>query len=329
MTPEVLIFITAGVSLLVALLAGPIFIPFLKKLKFGQEIREDGPKWHKSKAGTPTMGGFIFILASAAATLISLVNVKNFTSALIPLFTALCFGFVGFIDDYIKVVKKRNLGLRKLPKFLLQAACAIALVVSLEVAGVLDTSLYIPFFDVRLELGIFYHAIAVVAVVAIVNAVNFTDGLDGLASSVSIPPLVILTMLGLLLGLDGASMFSAALVAALIGFLFFNFHPAKVFMGDTGSLFLGGAIAALCLVYNMLLLILFIGIVYVIEMGSVILQVSYFKATKGKRIFKMTPIHHHFELCGWSEVKIVFVFAAVSVLFSVLGYLGFMNFLAV
>ncbi len=329
MTVEVLLIITAAVSLLLALLSGPIFIPFLKKLKFGQSIREDGPKWHQGKSGTPTMGGFIFILATLVATTISLVNVKAFTSALIPLLGALLFGAVGFIDDYIKVVKKRNLGLKKMPKFLLQAACAMAIVLSLDLAGFIDTALYIPFFNVRWELGIFYHCIAVVAIIAIVNAVNFADGLDGLATSVSIPPLAILMVLGVTLGLDGSAAFAAALIAGLVAFLFFNFHPAKVFMGDTGSLFIGGAIATLCVTYNMLLLFIIIGIIFVVEMASVVLQIGYFKITHGKRLFKMAPIHHHFELCGWSEVKIVFVFAIISAIFSAIGYISVSGFSAI
>ncbi len=329
METVILIIITAVTAFLLALLTGPIAIPFLKKIKFGQSIREDGPTWHQGKSGTPTMGGFIFILGTLVATVIALVNVKAFTSALIPLLTALGFGFVGFVDDYIKVVKKRNLGLKKMPKFLMQGAFALTLVISLDIAGYIDTALYIPFINITWELGVFYHVLAVVAVIAIVNAVNFTDGIDGLATSVAIPCLITLVALGFMIGLDGAVMFGVALTASLVAFLIFNFNPAKVFMGDTGSLFIGGAIAALCVTYNMLLVFFFVGIVFCIEMLSVVLQIGYFRLTHGKRLFKMAPIHHHFELCGWNEVKIVFVAAAVTIFFSALGFFGFSEFLIV
>lgn len=307
--------ITFGIALLVSVLVGPILIPFLHKLKFGQEIREEGPSWHKKKSGTPTMGGFIFIAGVLVATLL----MARDTSTLIVLLCAVGFGLIGFIDDFIKVILKRNLGLTALQKLALQIALAVAFVITLNALGLLHTDIILPFIKEPVNLGWFYVAFAVFIMVGFVNAVNLTDGLDGLATSVTAVVSLFFAAVSLLVGNNSLAVFLVALTGGCLGFLIFNHYPAKVFMGDTGSLFLGGAVSAAAIVLKMPLILVIVGIIYVVEALSVMLQVASFKLT-GKRIFKMSPIHHHFEMCGWREVKIVSVFCAVTVVFCVIGY---------
>ena len=290
-----------------ALLGGKVILPALRRLKAGQEIREIGPKWHATKAGTPTMGGLMFIAGIAIAILVAgwpNMMAGDFSHIYVFLFAAV-FGCIGFLDDYEKVKKHQNLGLTALQKFLLQLAAAIVFLMLMRYEGLVSPNLYIPFITV--------------------NAVNLTDGLDGLATSVTIPVALFFVSVATWWSYTQLGVFAAALLGGLLAFLLFNAHPAKVFMGDTGSLFLGGAVAGMAFAFDMPLVLVLVGIVYIVETLSDILQVAYFKLTHGKRIFKMAPIHHHFEMCGWSEVKIVTVFTAVSVLFCALALFGVME----
>ncbi len=302
----------------------PLFIPLLRKIKFSQSIREEGPKWHEVKNGTPTMGGIVFAVAISAVTLIfawpELSEGKM--RALISVLCALSFGLIGFLDDYIKVVKKRNLGLRAYQKFSLQLLAALVYLFTLYRMGYITTAVYLPFINVSVDFGPFYYLFAVFVIVGTVNSVNLTDGLDGLATSVTVPIAIFFGVIAIRLGALDNAVFAAATVGALVGFLLYNFPPAKVFMGDTGSLFLGGAVCAMAFAFNMPVILVIVGFVYVMETISDILQVAYFKLTKGKRLFKMAPLHHHFEMSGWSEVKIVYVFSAVTVLLCILAFVG-------
>lgn len=307
--------ITFGIALTVSILIGPVLIPFLHRLKFGQEIREEGPSWHKKKSGTPTMGGIIFI----AAVCVSVLVCARSAVSVSVLLCALGFGLIGFFDDFIKVVMKRNLGLTAWQKLALQIAVAVAFVVTLRALGDLQTDIVIPFTGSTFNLGWFYTVFAVFVMVGFVNAVNLTDGLDGLAASVTAAVSLFFAVLSLLIDKNSVAGFMIALAGGCLGFLVFNRYPAKVFMGDTGSLFLGGAVCAAALVLKMPLILVIAGIIYVVEALSVILQVLSFKLT-GRRIFKMSPIHHHFEMCGWREVKVVSVFCAVTIVFCVIGY---------
>ena len=308
-------------------LAGPVFIPWLRKLKFGQEIREEGPAWHQKKSGTPTMGGLMFVLGiTLAVAVVYLIGVFAGNSdgssykALLVLAVAIGFGAVGFVDDFIKVVKKRNLGLRALPKFLLQILITVLYLAALMIAGDLSPEIAIPFLGISLSMPLWLYFIFVIFVVTgTVNAVNLTDGIDGLASSVTIPVVILFAICGWRMGESGVFAFGFAVAGGLLGFLLFNKFPAKVFMGDTGSLFLGGAVVAMAVALQMHLYLIIAGFIYFAETLSVILQVASFKLT-GKRIFKMTPIHHHFEMCKWNEVKIVTVFTSVTVLLCIVSY---------
>ena len=301
-------FAAALAAFAVSAVSGKFLIPFLRKIKFGQTIKDIGPVWHKNKQGTPNMGGFMFIIGSAAGILIgyliyragggaplgSVGGVKLFGG----LGLALGCGFIGFLDDYIKDVKKQNLGLRAKQKLALQLVVAVAYLAAVYLAGDTSTVVIFPFIG-QLDLGIFYYILAVLFILFISNAVNLTDGIDGLAGSVTfVVCLAALVMAGLLQQ-NGMGLYSAALAGGILGFLIYNFYPAKVFMGDTGSMFLGGSVLALGFGLNLPVLIAVFGIIYVIEALSVILQVISFQTT-GKRIFKMSPIHHHFEMCGWS-----------------------------
>ena len=318
------LLITGGFPLLVAFaitaLAGPVFIPWLKKLKFGQEIREEGPAWHQKKSGTPTMGGLMFILGIAIAvvssyfiTALSGGSTVNDAKAIIVLLASVGFGAIGFADDFIKVVKKRNLGFRALPKFTLQILLTVMFLVSLMMLGQLSPKIIIPFFDITLNMPLWlYFLFAIFVMTGTVNAVNLTDGLDGLATSVTIPVILFFAISAYGQGEMGIFSFGFAAVGGLLGFLIYNKFPAKVFMGDTGSLFLGGAVVVSAIALKMHLYLVIAGFIYFAEALSVILQVASFKIT-GKRIFKMSPIHHHFEMCGWREVKIVLVFTAVTI----------------
>lgn len=307
---------------------GRFMVPFLHKLKFGQTIREVGPSWHKNKQGTPTMGGLMFIIGGLAAAVVciaflwmhggaetQLMVVRVVAGALM----AVGFGLVGFMDDYISIKKHRNLGLTEIQKLVLQFIIAAAYLVSVTMAGG-TTETFLPFIG-TVDLGVFYYFIAAVLIVGMVNAVNFTDGLDGLNSSVTLVVCLTFSVIAMMLSMKGLSLLAAAVAGSLIGFLFWNANPAKVFMGDTGSLYLGGLVCALAFGINMPILLLLVGIIYIVEILSVVLQVSYFKLTHGKRIFKMSPIHHHFELCGWKENKVCFVFSGVTLIAGVLAVL--------
>ena len=301
-------------AFIVCALIGPILIPYLHKLKFGQSIRECGPASHMKKSGTPTMGGLMMLAALVLALLWG-----SFTPhIIIALVLTLGHALIGFLDDYIKVVMKRNLGLTAKQKFLLQFILAGAYVYFAE-THLQNTSLWIPLVNMNLDFGWAYYALAFILLVGTTNAVNLTDGLDGLVSFVSIPVTLAFAFIAFMQGMLDVSGFALGLTGACLGFLLFNRHPAQVFMGDTGSLALGGGIAALALLTHTELLLVIIGGVYVAEAMSVIIQVTYFRLTGGKRIFRMSPLHHHYELGGWNEVKVVRVFTFVSFLLSAVG----------
>lgn len=319
--------VTLLFSFVVAAASGRFVIPALRELHVGQSIREIGPTWHNTKQGTPVMGGIMFIFSCLLCVAMAGESIMegDYTYPAVFLF-ALAFGIIGFIDDYIKVKKKRNLGLTELQKLLLQLAAAALYLLVMRRMGHFSTQLYVPFFNVSVTIPwIVYLALSIFIIVGAVNAVNLTDGIDGLCTSVTIPVMLFYAVIAWQWGRTGTSQFAAAVAGGLLGFLIYNFHPAKVFMGDTGSLFLGGAVCGLAYALDMPLILIFVGIVYIIETLSDIIQVTYFKLTHGKRIFKMAPLHHHFEKCGWSEVKIVAVFTLITVIFCILAYLGVMN----
>ena len=311
-----------------ALLGWQVILPALRRLKAGQEIREVGPRWHSTKAGTPTMGGLMFIVGTAISILLMgwpRMAAGDLTHIYVFLF-ALVFGVIGFLDDYEKVKRHQNLGLTAIQKFLLQLAAAILFLMLMRWEGLLSPHLYVPFFNFSIALSWpLYMVFAAFVIVGCVNAVNITDGLDGLSTSVSIPVALFFVSAATWWGYTQLGIFAAALLGGLLAFLLFNAHPAKVFMGDTGSLFLGGAVAGMAFAFDMPLILLLVGVIYIVETLSDIIQVGYFKLSHGKRIFKMAPIHHHFEMCGWSEIKIVTVFTAVSTLFCALALFGVMN----
>ena len=301
---------------------GYFLIPMLRALKAGQSIREVGPSWHNSKSGTPLMGGLMFIFAAILCLVGNLPVMQDYT-AFYVLALSLCFGLIGFLDDFCKVKFKRNLGLTALQKAMLQMAVSALYVYLLYREGTLTCDIYVPFFNVTFYVHpLVYIFFAMFVMVGCDNAVNLTDGVDGLSSSVTIPVMIFFAAAALALGKADLAVLPAALTGGLIAYLFYNWHPAKVFMGDTGSLFLGGVVCGLAFALDMPLVLILVGFVYIIETLSVILQVGYFKLTHGKRIFKMTPIHHHFEMCGWKEEKIVFVFAGVSAVMCILAWFG-------
>lgn len=314
------VFMPVIISFLISVVFCPILIPFLRKLKFGQTEREEGPQSHLKKNGTPTMGGLV-ILASILLT--SLIYISKFTEILPVLFMTLGFGLIGFLDDYIKVVKKRSLGLTPLQKMALQfIVTGVFIYYYFKIAG-LDTSIKIPFvsgdgFVMPTWLFIIFVFIVVLGTV---NGVNFTDGLDGLASGVTVIVATFFTIAALSLN-PSMTPITGAVVGSLLGFLLFNTYPARVFMGDTGSLALGGFVSSIALMLHMPLFIVIIGLIYLVEVLSVILQVGYFKLTHGKRIFKMAPIHHHFELCGYSETQVVAAFSIVTALLCLVGIMA-------
>lgn len=308
------------ISFLVSVIFCPILIPFLRKLKFGQTVRDEGPESHLKKNGTPTMGGLV-ILASILIT--SLVYVGKYTDIIPVLFMTLGFGLIGFFDDYIKVVKKRSLGLTPLQKMALQfVVTGIFVYYYFNVAG-LDTSVRIPFVSgVGFTMPTWLFVIFVfIVVLGTVNGVNFTDGLDGLASGVTVIVATFFTIVALTLN-PNLTPITGAVVGSLLGFLLFNTYPARVFMGDTGSLALGGFVSSIALMMHMPLFIVIVGLIYLIEVISVIIQVGYFKLTHGKRIFKMAPIHHHFELCGYSETQVVAAFSIITALLCLVGIMA-------
>lgn len=309
---------------------GRIFIPVLKSFKVGQKIREIGPRWHKSKEGTPMMGGLFFIVPVVLTMAVYSFVCMDFSAGgvrfLLCVALALANGAIGFIDDSRKLFKKQNEGLKSGEKFLLQLIVAALFLLGMTYFGGLSTELYIPFFGVNFELGKLYYIIALLVIVGVTNAVNLTDGIDGLAASVTSVVSVFFAVSAAVLMNEGAFYLAGALFGGCAGFLVYNLNPARIFMGDTGSLFLGGAVCALAFLMNNPLIILVAGIIYIVEAASVMLQVSYFKITKkitgeGKRLFKMSPIHHHFERSGWSENTIVIVFCLVSAAACVLAYL--------
>lgn len=300
-------------SLLSVLIVMPRAIPALRQLKFGQEIRDEGPGWHQKKSGTPTMGGIVILLAILVGFIVSVIFGEAVAGFGTLLFVTMAFGVIGFLDDYIKVVNKRNLGLTSLQKLIGQIVVSVLFAWFLSLGGDLDTSISIPFTSISFDTGWFYIAIVIFWLVGFSNAVNLTDGLDGLVSCSAIPTFTFFGIYALTQDELGIAWFAFAVVGALIGFLVFNKYPAKIFMGDTGSLALGGAVAGLALMLKLELLLVFVGIIFVIETLSVILQVISFKTT-GKRLFKMSPIHHHFEMVGWSEWRIVLTFGGISLI---------------
>ena len=325
----------AVIAFAVSAVLGKFLIPFLRKIKFGQTIKENGPVWHKSKQGTPNMGGFMFIIGSVVGILVGFILLKvlwkeplglsavNSVKLFGGLGMALIFGFLGFLDDYIKDVKKRNLGLNAKQKLIMQFFTAVAYLLSVYLAGDTSTTVIFPFFG-QLDLGFFYYVIMILFILFLSNAVNLTDGIDGLAASVTFLVCISVLIMSGVLGLLGIGVYASALAGGLLGFLIYNFHPAKVFMGDTGSMFLGGSVLALGFGINLPVLILLFGIIYVVEAMSVVLQVISFQTT-GKRIFKMSPIHHHFEMCGWSEGKIVGVFSLVTLVGCIVSIIAVFN----
>ncbi|MBQ3083864.1 MAG: phospho-N-acetylmuramoyl-pentapeptide-transferase [Clostridia bacterium] len=316
-----------AVTFFVALILGPFILPWLRRLKCSQSILEDGPSWHKeTKQGTPTIGGLIFIIPTVLVT--TALGMKevlqgDYRLLICLVFVLLC-GVVGFADDYIKVVKKRNKGLSVLQKTLPLMLLIALFLGTLYINNYIDDTIFIPYLNVELPLWYFYFVVMIPFCFFFVNSVNLTDGLDGLVTGVSLPYTISFVVIGALMGSgnDGITVFAGSLTGGLMAFLIYNFHPAKVFMGDTGSLFLGAAIVALAMAYDLVYFILIGGIMYLIEGVSVVLQVGFYKLTHGKRIFKMTPIHHHFELCGWSEVKIVTVFTIISAIGCLLALWG-------
>ena len=317
------------ISFLVAFAAsaliGRFLIPWLRALKAGQSIKEIGPVWHMAKQGTPTMGGIMFIAGIFIAILVT--GWKDFSQgrfgALFVFLFALVFGVIGFLDDFMKVKYHKNEGLTASQKFLLQLAAAIVFTVLLRYTGYLTPDLYIPFFNVSFQLPwAVYMVFAAFVIVATVNAVNLTDGVDGLATGVTLPVALFDLVVSLMWKVTDLSIFAAALVGGLCAFLIYNFHPAKVFMGDTGSLFLGGTVCGLAFALDIPLIIVLVGIIYLLETLSDIIQVTYFKLTHGKRIFRMAPLHHHFEMGGWSEEKLFTVFTLVTLVCCVLAYFG-------
>lgn len=313
------IVIPVLISFVISVALGPIIIPFLRKLKMGQTERVDGVQSHLKKAGTPTMGGIIFLLSTVVT---SLFYVKDYPKIIPILFLTLGFGIIGFLDDYLKVVLRRSDGLLPWQKFLLQVVVTAVFVFYLLNYTDVSLAMLIPFWSGHyLNIGWLAVPLLFIAVIGTVNGVNFTDGLDGLASSVTIMVAVFFTVVSVGMN-SGIEPITCAVVGGLMGFLLFNVFPASVFMGDTGSLALGGFVAGTAYMLQMPLFILIVGLIYLIEVISVIMQVTYFKMTHGKRIFKMAPIHHHFELCGWSETRVVAVFSIVTAILCLIGLLA-------
>ena len=332
----VMIGLAAALSFAVTALLGFAVIPWLHKLKFGQTILDIGPSWHKNKQGTPTMGGILFIAGTLAAVVVALVTDKLFggdilvgdyvvplemrSKIIAGLLMALSFGVIGFADDYIKVVKKRNKGLSILQKTVAQVLVIGAYLCSLYLSMNRHPYMFIPFVG-NVEMGFFFWIFGACVLYAAINAVNFTDGIDGLCGSVTLTAAVAFVVIAAMHRLFGVSLVAAALAGGCAGFLVWNHYPAKVFMGDTGSMFLGGMVVALSYAVGCPLILLPVGIIYVIEGASDVIQIGYFKLTHGKRIFKMAPIHHHFEMSGWSEKKIVAVFTTVNLIGCAVGIL--------
>lgn len=313
------IIIPTLIAFAISVILGPVMIPFLRRLKVGQTVRDEGPASHLKKSGTPTMGGLLIL---TSMTVVSLLYIRDYPKIMPILFLTLGFGLIGFLDDYIKVVLKRSMGLRAWQKFGLQIIVTGVFAFYLVRYTDVGLACRIPFLSGQyLDFGIFNIPLLFFVILGTVNGTNFTDGLDGLATSVTVLVATFFTVCAIGLHMPVTPITCAA-VGALLGFLLFNGHPASVFMGDTGSLALGGFVAACAYMMNLQLFLVIIGFIYVAEVASVILQVSYFKLTGGKRIFKMAPIHHHFELCGWKETKVVNVFSIVTAVLCMIGFLA-------
>lgn len=320
------------IAFLAATVVGKFLVPWLRRIKAGQAIKENGPTWHMSKAGTPTMGGFIFIVGATLACLIvgfpSMM--KGNYGHIFVLLLAFAFGAIGFLDDFEKLKKKQNLGLTAAQKFLLQVAVAAVFVYLLRMVGLIQPNLYVPFWGVEWIMSEWlYFAFLIFVIVATVNAVNLTDGVDGLATGTSIPVFLFYAVVAFVWGEKYLSLgiFAAGMLGGLVGFLIYNFNPAKIFMGDTGSLFLGGAVAGMAIALDMPLIIITIGILYIMEVLSDVIQVGYFKLSHGKRVFKMAPFHHHLEMGGWmgkkwSEKELFALFTGISALFAIISFFG-------
>ena len=316
------VLLMAVVSCVLTGVIGWFLLPVLRALKAGQSIREVGPTWHNSKAGTRMMGGLMFIIGAVLVVLGNVFFMEDH-SVLFVLALALCFGFVGFLDDFTKIKYKRNLGLTSIQKAALQAAVSALFLYVMFRTGAMSTELYIPFIDLSFTLHpMVYIFFSMFVMVGCVNAVNLTDGVDGLCGSVTIPVMVFFAAAALALGKYDLAILPAALAGGLAAYLVYNWHPAKVFMGDTGSLFLGGIVCALAFALEMPLILILVGIIYIVETLSVILQVTYFKLTHGKRLFKMSPIHHHFEMSGWKEEKICLTFTGITAVMCLVAWFG-------
>ena len=314
------VYISLFLSFILTTALSPVLIPFLLRLKVGQTVRDDGPESHLKKNGTPTMGGLIILIGFIGG---SIIFCGRYSNTIPVMLMTIGFGIIGFIDDYIKVVLKRSLGLKPWQKIVLQIIVTTVFGVYMTRVSGIDLTLRIPFTGgYMLDLGWFSYVVLIFAVLGTVNGANLTDGVDGLASSVTVVIAIFFAVIAVLenMGLEPTSL---ALIGALLGFLVFNCHPAQVFMGDTGSLALGGYVIATAYMLNMPIYVIIVAFIYVLESVSVILQVGYFKISGGKRIFKMAPIHHHFELSGWSETKVVTIFTIITIFMSVIAFLGY------
>ena len=310
---------TAMIGFLIVVILGPIFIPMLARFKFGQTVRDEGPQSHLAKNGTPTMGGVMMIVA---ILITGLTRAKISQGLIVGLICIVGFGFVGFLDDFIKIKMKRSLGLKAYQKIILQFALALYIAYYQYSASPSATQLVIPFTNHIINLGIWYIPFMMIFIIGTVNAVNLTDGLDGLASGVTLIVSCFFILFAVSISNSDVAILAAATAGACLGFLGFNAYPAKVFMGDTGAMALGGAVVAFATLTNSPLLIVIVGFIYLAEALSVMIQVTYFKLTNGKRIFKMAPLHHHFEQCGWPETRVVFIFWIATVVLCWIGVLA-------
>ncbi len=325
MNTTFLLAISTAISLIVTFILLRILIPKLKSIKMGQKILEIGPRWHKSKEGTPTMGGISFIggVFAVVLTVGIYLSVKVNAEIFIHALFMLGCGITGFVDDYVKFVQKQNKGLNPGQKLIFQFACTAAYLFALKIIDNADTQVWIPFTEIYVDFGIFYWILMFFGIVFTVNSVNLTDGIDGLAASITTVVAIAFSVLGFMYNDSMLSVLCGAVAGGCIGFLIYNWNPARVFMGDTGSLFLGGFVCVCAFSLDMPLILLFMGLVYFVESISVVIQVLSYKLT-GKRVFKMTPIHHHFEMCGWGEVKIVCIFSIIALVFCIVGVLSVM-----
>lgn len=315
-----LVILSTILAFFIVLLLGPVIIPALKKYKFGQSIREEGPKSHLKKAGTPTMGGIMFIIAIVISSIVVAQKLSGHLG--MALLSTAGFGIIGFLDDSIKIKKKRNLGLKAYQKIIGQLAISLILSIYAYTSPDIGSAVYIPFTNRLFDLGIWYVPFMVFVLIAVTNAVNLTDGLDGLLSTITVIVSLFFTIVLCMLENRQLAIFCGAICGGLLGFLRYNSYPAQVFMGDTGSLALGGAVAAVIMLMKSPFIIIIVGFIYVLEALSVVIQVGYFKLTGGKRFFKMAPIHHHFEQEGWHETKVVALFSIITAICCLLGFLA-------